>query len=115
MLFHSKVSNSDIPSEIQGEDGTLVIEKISECQKVTFTPRGGQPEIISQPQHENTMYYEAEVFAKLVQYQSVEHAGINVSRSTAKILTQIRALTGVEFPADAAIPPETVVVPNTRG
>ncbi|AWV43602.1 gfo/Idh/MocA family oxidoreductase [Hafnia alvei] len=115
VLFHSKVSNSDIPSEIQGEDGTLVIEKISECQKVTFTPRGGQPEVISQTQQENTMYYEAEVFAKLVQYQSIDHAGINVSRSTAKILTQVRALTGVEFPADAAIPPETVVVPNTRG
>jgi predicted dehydrogenase len=32
-LHHSKVSDSAIPSEIQGEAGALVIEKISECQK----------------------------------------------------------------------------------
>lgn len=33
VLFHSKVSNSDIPSEIQGEDGTLVIEKYLNARK----------------------------------------------------------------------------------
>jgi predicted dehydrogenase len=32
-LHHSKVSDSALPSEIQGEAGALVIEKISECQK----------------------------------------------------------------------------------
>lgn len=37
-----KVSDSAIPSEIQGEDGALVIEKISECQKLAFVPRGGK-------------------------------------------------------------------------
>lgn len=100
VLFHSKVSNSDIPSEIQGEDGTLIIEKISECQKIIFTPRGGPSEDISLPQHENTMFYEATVFAGLIERQCIDHAGIPVSRSTSRILTEIRALTGVKFPAD---------------
>ncbi|WP_016584703.1 Gfo/Idh/MocA family protein, partial [Yersinia pestis] len=40
IIIHSKVSQSDIPSEIQGEDGSLVIESISECLSVAFTPRG---------------------------------------------------------------------------
>lgn len=35
-LQHSKVSDSVLPSEIQGEAGSLVVEKISECQKVSF-------------------------------------------------------------------------------
>ncbi len=38
-LLHSKVSDSALPSEIQGEAGSLVIEKLSECQRITFIPR----------------------------------------------------------------------------
>lgn len=101
VLSHSKVSNSNIPSEIQGEDGTLAIEMLSECKKLTFTPRGGIPVDITLPQHENTMYYEAEVFARLVQSDEYEHIGLNVSLLMAKLLTEIRAQTGVRFPADA--------------
>ena len=41
-LQHSKVSDSVLASEIQGESGSLVIEHISECQKVCFVPRGGE-------------------------------------------------------------------------
>lgn len=44
-LQHSKVSDSVLASEIQGEQGSLVIEHISECQKVCFVPRGGKPRI----------------------------------------------------------------------
>ncbi|MBW7982718.1 Gfo/Idh/MocA family protein [Enterobacillus tribolii] len=102
VIFHSKVSNSDIPSEIQGEDGTLIIEKISECQKLTFTPRGGIPVNITLPQHENTMYYEADVFARLISSNEYEHLGLRMSPITAKLLTEIRRQTGVKFPADEA-------------
>ncbi|GHD96133.1 gfo/Idh/MocA family oxidoreductase [Pseudocitrobacter sp. RIT415] len=99
-LQHSKVSDSVLPSEIQGEEGSLVIEKISECQKVTFVPRGGKAQDLSQPQHINTMLYEAEVFARLVETNEVNHPGLAVSRTTAKLQTEIRRQTGVTFPAD---------------
>lgn len=62
-LQHSKVSDSVTASEIQGEAGSLVIEKLSECQKVCFVPRGSQMQDLTQPQHINTMLYEAELFA----------------------------------------------------
>ncbi len=62
-LQHSKVSDSVLASEIQGEAGSLVIEKLSECQKVCFVPRGSQMQDLTQPQHINTMLYEAELFA----------------------------------------------------
>ena len=99
-LQHSKVSDSVLPSEIQGEEGSLVIEKISECQKVTFVPRGGKAQDLSQPQHINTMLYEAEVFARLVETNEVNHPGLAVSRTTAKLQTEISRQTGVTFPAD---------------
>ena len=100
-LHHSKVSDSAIPSEIQGEAGALVIEKISECQKVCFVPRGGKPQDLTQPQHINTMLYEAEEFARLVEANEVVHPGLEVSRITAKLLSEIRRQTGVVFPADS--------------
>ncbi len=100
-LQHSKVSDSTLPSEIQGEAGALVIEKISECQKLSFVPRGSKAQDLSQPQHINTMLYEAEEFARLVENNEVNHPELEVSRITAKVQTEIRRQTGVVFPADA--------------
>lgn len=99
-LLHSKVSDSAIQSEIQGEEGSLVIDKISECQRITFVPRGGTPQDLSQPQHINTMLYEAETFARLVTANEVNHPGLLTSRITSALATEIRAQTGVKFPAD---------------
>ncbi|PIF13894.1 Gfo/Idh/MocA family protein [Candidatus Pantoea floridensis] len=101
-LLHSKVSDSVIPSEIQGEAGALVVEKISECQQLRFIPRGGESQNLTQPQHINTMLYEAETFASLVEAGEVDHPALETSRITAQLLTEIRRQTGVVFPADQA-------------
>ena len=100
-ILHSKVSASAIPSEIQGEEGSLVIEQLSHCQRITYTARDGKSRELSQPQHINTMLYEAEHFAALVAKQDINHDGLNSSRITARLLTEIRRQTGVVFPADA--------------
>lgn len=101
-LLHSKVSQSVNASEIQGEEGSLVIDHIAECQRITVMPRSGKPQDLTQPQHINTMLYEAETFAKLINNNEVNHPGVAVSRTTAKLLTEIRRQTGVIFPADKA-------------
>ncbi|WP_133624904.1 Gfo/Idh/MocA family protein [Erwinia sp. LJJL01] len=100
-IQHSKVSQSTLPSEIQGEDGSLVIEQVSECQRVSLVPRGGKAQDLSQPQHINTMLYEAETFARLVEHNEINHAGLATSLTTAQLLTEIRRQTGVVFPADS--------------
>ncbi|QTO54700.1 Gfo/Idh/MocA family oxidoreductase [Duffyella gerundensis] len=107
-LRHSKVSNSHLASEIQGEAGTLVIEKVAECQSVMFYPREGQRQDFSKPQHINTMLYEAERFATLVAAQQGEHDGLALSLATARLLTEIRRQTGVCFPADSSIATKVV-------
>ncbi|EMF7564136.1 Gfo/Idh/MocA family oxidoreductase [Serratia marcescens] len=99
-LSHSKVSDSALPSEIQGEEGTLIIDKISECQGVALTPRGGNRQDLNQTQHINTMLYEALAFAELVEQRQVEHPGLENSLIVARLLTDIRRQTGVVFPAD---------------
>jgi hypothetical protein len=47
------------------------------------------------------MLYEAEEFARLVEANQVTHPGLEVSRITAKLLSEIRRQTGVVFPADS--------------
>jgi len=102
-LLHSKVSDSVLASEIQGEAGSLVIEKLSECQKITFIPRGEKPQNLTQTQHINTMLYEAETFARLIENQQVEHPALETSRITSALATEIRLQTGVKFPADECL------------
>ena len=75
-LQHSKVSDSVLASEIQAKSGSLVIEHISECQKVCFVPRGGKTQDLTTPQHINTMLYEAEAFAHLVESGEVDHPAL---------------------------------------
>ena len=100
MIWHSKVTNSYIPSEIQGENGTLVIDHLSVCHQVTYHPRQGEDEIISLTQQSNEMYYEALEFAKLYQQRTIDHQGITLSLLTSSMLTDIRKQIGVKYPAD---------------
>lgn len=100
VINHSKVSDSYLASEIQGEEGTLQMQKISECHALSLIPRGGQKQDLTQSQHDNAMRYEAEIFATLVEKRLINHPGLEMSRITAKLLTEIREQTGVIFPAD---------------
>ncbi|MGY0157106.1 Gfo/Idh/MocA family protein [Edwardsiella tarda] len=102
LLFHSKVSDSALASEIQGEEGSLVIEHLSQCQRVTLVPRGGVAQEIGVWQCENTMEYEAQHFARLIREGNVSHAGVARALCTARLLDEIRRQTGVVFPADHA-------------
>ncbi|ARU92750.1 Gfo/Idh/MocA family protein [Tatumella citrea] len=99
-ILHSKVSDSVLGSEIQGEQGALVIDKLSTCDGVTLHLRGAKPKALSVPQYDNTMRYEAELFARLVADRIVDHPALQVSLITSRLLTEIRRQTGVRFPAD---------------
>ena len=100
LITHSKVSNSFTPSEIQGEKGAMLIEHISDCNKVTLAKKGEPLINITEQQLENTMHYEASVFADLIQNNQVEHSGLERARLVSEVLTEARKLVGVVFPAD---------------
>jgi len=62
----SKITASSRPSEIQGELGTLTIDRITDPRVVVFTPLGGEPEVHRIDGDENNMTYEMARFAELV-------------------------------------------------
>ncbi|GAB7219162.1 Gfo/Idh/MocA family protein [Vibrio comitans] len=101
VVTHSKVSDSYLPCEIQGEDAALQIDMISLCQHVHWHQRGKSPLSIAVEQHANPMYYEAKAFAKAIQVGQINAADQQRALITSKVITEIRAQTGVTFPADS--------------
>lgn len=61
----SKISNSYLPSEIQGEEGSIIINKINSFTEVKIVYRDGREEIISKEQEIDDIYYEVKEFIEL--------------------------------------------------
>lgn len=103
VAMYSKITNSTIPSEIQGEDGSFIIDSISDPQKVEIHYRDGSVEDISVEQEENTMYYEICEFIDLIKNGKKESAKqtFQLSRDTMSILEEARKQIGLKFPSDS--------------
>ncbi|CAE6945940.1 Gfo/Idh/MocA family protein [Vibrio sp. B1FLJ16] len=102
-LLHSKVSDSLIPSEFQGEQGSVLVDMISTGRGVERVLRGKEKEVLTLPQTENHMFYEAEAFAKQLKLGVIDENTKQRSLTVAKVLTEIRRQTGVVFPADKTV------------
>ena len=100
LISHSKVSDGCLPSDIQGEKGSLLIEHVSECPSASVVLRGEQPRVITESQVENTMLYEVREFAELVRHNSINHDGLISSQTVHEIMTTARQQVGIVFPAD---------------
>lgn len=99
-LLHSKVSDSLIPSEFQGEQGSVLVDMIATGRGVERILRGEEKETLTLPQTENHMFYEAEAFAKQLKLGVIDEQMKQRSLTVAKVLTEVRKQTGVVFPAD---------------
>lgn len=102
IVMHSKIGNSFSPSEIQGENGNIIIDKISTIEQVEFIDKKGNREDISREQLDESMYYEVKEFIELIETKQVESA-INshqLSVTVMEILEKARQQIGLRFPAD---------------
>lgn len=101
-VMYSKITNSYLQSEIQGEAGSILMDNISQPTKVEIHYKDGTIEDITREQKENTMYYEAKAFIEAIQTGQTESVVNTFERSytTASILEQTRKQIGLVFPAD---------------
>lgn len=99
-ICHSKVSDSYLASEIQGEAAALKIDHLSSCNRLIYCSSKGNEQDVSLLQHANSLFYEAQMFAKLIRTHQISHPGLQYTLNTARILTEVRRQTGVVFPAD---------------
>jgi predicted dehydrogenase len=101
-VLYSKIANSSLPTEIQGEEGNIVLDRINIISEVNLHFRDGRKECLTCPtKHE--YYYEIKEFIDLAQsgrQESVINSWEN-SLTTMEIMDEIRRQTGVAYPADA--------------
>lgn len=103
VIMYSKIADSALPSEIQGELGSIVIDKISEPDHVYIRYRDGHKEDISIPTALPSMTYETAEFIKVIRQGGKESAINTHERSliAAEIMEEARRQLGLVFPADA--------------
>jgi predicted dehydrogenase len=110
-ILYSKIANSHLPAEIEGEDGNILIDRIQTPTDVRFYPRqapaSGQEkrtegENLSVEDNHNEYYHEIREFIDLVQDGRIE-SEINshaASITTLEIIDEVRRQLGVHYPAD---------------
>lgn len=111
-VLYSKIADSGLPTEIQGEDGTITLNRINQIENVIYTPHvtnmsgGKHREIITENLTVNTgkdeYYYEMAEFIDLIlsgKRKSTINSHNN-SLNTMILLDEIRQQLGVTFPAD---------------
>ena len=102
-VLFSKIANSYLPTEIMGEEGSLLIEHVSEMDKLYFIKRGSNEKTdLTLPKKENSMYYELKHFVDLYNEKKKESPvnTFSLSLEIMKILDTIREKIGIVFPAD---------------
>ncbi len=102
VIMYSKITNSYLPSEIQGENGSIIIDKMNTPENVKIHYKDGTVEDISRPQVENSMYYEAKEFVELIHDNRLESEvnSMHTSLLTAVTLEEVRKQIGLVYPAD---------------
>jgi predicted dehydrogenase len=105
-IIYSKISDSLLSTEIQGETGSIVIDKINNIKQITLNLRNGiTKDLTHYNQNHNDYYYEISEFIDLIQKRKCEseinsHAN---SLTTIEIIDEIRRQIEVKFPADRVL------------
>lgn len=100
VLNYSKITDSKVPSEIQGEEGIMVIDKVQEPQKVSVYYRNGETETFAIPQTDNDLVYEIEKFMKMIKEKQFANPYLQDAEIKMQIMDEIRKQQKICFPAD---------------
>ena len=99
-LLYSKITNSKLPSQIQGEKGCMIIREIPDTRELSIIYNNGEKEEVEINKHENNMYYEAEELIKLIKSKESGSDHNKYSVMELKVMDEVRKQLGIVFPAD---------------
>lgn len=99
-VAYSKISDSAVPSFVQGEDGYVTVVRPSSVDEVTVHTRKGGTRIIAKGRPECNMIYELSDFVKAVGGGLDLSYYTELTRGTLHIMDEIRRENGVAFPTE---------------
>ncbi|MDR1585798.1 MAG: Gfo/Idh/MocA family oxidoreductase [Prevotellaceae bacterium] len=104
VVLYSKIADSYLPTEIQGENGTIISDRINIINNVKLRHKNGDEVQISKNQLDE-YYYEIAEFIDLVSSGKPESA-INSHKNsliTIEIIDEIRKQLGIVYPSDCRL------------
>lgn len=110
-VLYSKIADSLLPSEIEGEDGNILIDRIQTPTDVRFYPRSApssgrgvrpEAEVLSVEAMHDEYYYEIAEFIDLIETGELSSQvnSHDVSLAVMEIVDEVRRQIGVRYPAD---------------
>lgn len=101
-VMYSKISNSYVPSEIQGEEGSIIIDKINTFKNIKLVLKNGETYDLSKEQETWDMCYELQEFASVIKNGQVESKinTLEFSKTVVEIMQEARKQIGVKYKAD---------------
>ncbi|MDD6209582.1 MAG: Gfo/Idh/MocA family oxidoreductase [Bacteroidales bacterium] len=102
VVFYSKITDSYLPSEIQGEEGSILIDRINSIGEVRLKLRNGTEEVIAKMPETSAYFYEIAEFINVIvsgRGESFINSCAN-SLATAEVMDVIRKQIGVVYPID---------------
>ena len=101
-VLYGKIADSTLPTEIQGESGTIKLDRINIISDVTFINRKGESMTIRPETQHHEYYYEIAEFIDIIQSGQKESTVNSLANSliTMEIMDEIRNQLSIRFPAD---------------
>ena len=99
-LTWSKTADAAAPSVISGENGSLMIDRLSGTTRVDLADSGGKIETLPYVPAENNMVYEAGDLRDAINGKLDPTPFLAISRKTVETLDGIRRAAGIRFPSD---------------
>ncbi|MDO4554332.1 MAG: Gfo/Idh/MocA family oxidoreductase, partial [Lachnospiraceae bacterium] len=97
---YSKVNNTILPSEIQGEEASMTISGIASPRDITVRYNNGFKEVVHFDQRDNNMEYEIRAFLAMIEGEQSPHFYETASMNTITVMDEVRRKIGIHFPAD---------------
>ncbi len=102
-VVYSKITESAGPSVIAGEDGHILIGKLSTMEYAVLKKRNGETRTLFTDREENNMRYEVENFVDMICGRGDGASYLENTRRTLCVMDEIRRQSGIRFSDDEDI------------
>jgi len=97
--IYSKITDSAMPSQIQGEDASMLVQEIENIKDLRIV-RKGVVQSIHFEQSDNILNYETQEFIKMIKTGMGWEKSREITLETMKVLDEARRQLHIVFPAD---------------
>ena len=99
-IVYSKITESANPSVITGEDGAVLLGKLSTMERVSLKRRGEAEQVLTADREGDNMRYEVADFVRAVNGETDPKPWQETTRVTLRVMDEIRRQSGIAFPPE---------------